>query len=395
MSDPEIKWRHFIEPVPKFLKQQPHQGGDSNVAFFKYVESNLSGTEKSTKKKYSFIMSKTSITLLVGLLLLLSLLFFMAGFFISKDIYKDHKKPSYEDARHKEETFGHEFSKNHPKVMEGAKALENATEGIITSSTSSLSPKESKAGSPQMSHEAPSEKGQGVGNTVVSKAQDYYHRLVGVGEAKKSETADSPLKRHPASAQVKTVHQAEQARLWPKTPGSDEMFEVKPASDISHAPPHVKAITTYNYDVDNYLPDQVGSKSEKEVAPQWSVTPEVSEYESQFLDNPATPTFTSDQINEMAHVNKYMVQVGAFQKIENAQQLVGRLARNGVDSNIYQGWDDNQRPWYFVRMGNHLTIHKANQHALNIVEQGNLYGKENPTPYAIVVKGTSTEKLVG
>ncbi len=394
MSDPEIKWRHFIEPVPKFLKQQPNQGGDSNVAFFKYVDTNPNSSQKSTKKKYSFIMSKTSIALVVGLLLLLSLLFFMAGYFVSKDVYKDPKNHFGEDAPHKIESSEYGPPKELSKTAEDVKALESVGEGILVSAASPLVNEELKAGNKAV--QGALEKGKAAGNAAVSRAQDYYHRLVGVSGAETPKDPASSAKT-PTPSQVKPVHQAEQARLWPKVPGSDEMFEVRPASDVVREPSQAKPTTIYNYDVDNYLPNQVGNRTDPNAETRWDTAPSYdksSEYAAQFLDNSATPVFTNEQANEMAHVGKYMVQVGAFQKADNAQQLVGRLEQNGTEANVYQGWDANQRPWYFVRLGQHETIDKANKHALKVTEQGSVYGNDNPTPYAIVVKGTTAEKLV-
>lgn len=414
MSDPEIKWRHFIEPVPKFLKQQPNQGGDSNIAFFKYVEENQKDASESTQKKYKIIMSKTSIILLVGLLLLLSLLFFMAGFLVSKDIHEHSKTISHMETLHNSQPFQYVPPKESSKIEGDIKAAEHMGEKIVSEQGKSLEHDVSGfVTNNQKIVQDVTKK-----NPMLSKMENYYHKLTGIDKTGTNHAANSMIDKqhgvshkqesqehgvqHTHSAQ-KPVHQAHQARLWPVTPGSDEMFQVKPLSQNDLAPHNNAPNRVYNYDVDNYIPNQIGSKSDNHELDPWVgggneyEHNKSSEYTSQFSDNSdnvIAPIFTNDQVNETLHVNKYTVQVGAFQKIENARQLAHTLVGNNIDAKVYQGWDEGKRPWYFVRIGHHKTIDAANQEALHIMDQGKMYGNDNPTPYAIVVKGTAAEKLV-
>jgi len=407
MGDPEIKWRHFIEPVPKFLQKQPSQEDDSNVAFFRYEEGKKNNFQQSAQKKYKFIMSKTSVALLIGLLLLLCLLCFMAGFLISKEIHHASRiAPAPQDAR-LSQPFEYVPPKEPSKLRKEVQMVEKEGRHILQSKVVPLieSEIESKENEIPPIQEAPLAQAKDSKNPLLSKAQDYYHRLIGVGGATSStDKATSSTPSAAASSSGVTtsqrpIHQAQPTKLWPHTSGSDEMFQVKPIKESSPSEIAQEPSKIYNYDVNSYLSSYTETQAEENNASLWNTESQIEEnarspYETQFFPAQNASSRLSSQADDTNHAGKYMVQVGAFQKMENAQQLASNLGRDNINAKVYQGWDEAQRPWYFVRIGQHATTDTANQEALKVTEHGKLYGSDNPVPYAIVVKGTSSEKLV-
>ena len=92
-------------------------------------------------------------------------------------------------------------------------------------------------------------------------------------------------------------------------------------------------------------------------------------------DEPLVPADISDKPELEQRSNLKMthsVQVGAFRRIVNAADLVGRLALKGYSAQIVEISDDQGRIWFTVRIGDHPTLESAIEQARVFKEEENL-----------------------
>ena len=68
----------------------------------------------------------------------------------------------------------------------------------------------------------------------------------------------------------------------------------------------------------------------------------------------------------------HSVQVGAFRRIENAEELIGRLKAKGYSARTVQIPDSQGRPWFTVRIGDHPTLGSAQEQARIFREDVNM-----------------------
>jgi cell division septation protein DedD len=68
----------------------------------------------------------------------------------------------------------------------------------------------------------------------------------------------------------------------------------------------------------------------------------------------------------------HSVQVGAFRRIENAEELIDRLKAKGYSARTVQIPDSQGRPWFTVRIGDHPTLGSAKEQARIFMEDENM-----------------------
>jgi hypothetical protein len=68
----------------------------------------------------------------------------------------------------------------------------------------------------------------------------------------------------------------------------------------------------------------------------------------------------------------HSVQVGAFRRIENAEELTGRLKAKGYSARTVQIPDSQGRLWFTVRIGDHPTLESAQEQARIFREDVNM-----------------------
>jgi type II secretory pathway predicted ATPase ExeA/cell division protein FtsN len=96
-------------------------------------------------------------------------------------------------------------------------------------------------------------------------------------------------------------------------------------------------------------------------------------------DPPAVLTETSDPSSDSSELEQrstpmmtLSVQVGAFRRIENAQDLMDRLETKGYSARIVQVPDRKGRLWFTVRIGDHPTLESAEEQARIFMENENM-----------------------
>jgi general secretion pathway protein A len=96
-------------------------------------------------------------------------------------------------------------------------------------------------------------------------------------------------------------------------------------------------------------------------------------------DQSVGPAETSDPSSnssepelEPAPIMTHSVQVGAFRKIENAEELIDRLKAKGYSARTVQIPDSQGRPWFTVRIGDHPTLGSAKEQARIFMEDENM-----------------------
>jgi len=96
-------------------------------------------------------------------------------------------------------------------------------------------------------------------------------------------------------------------------------------------------------------------------------------------DQPVVPTGTSDPSSDSFELEQrstpmmtHSVQVGAFRRIENAQDLIDRLAAKGYSARIVEIPDTQGRPWFTVRIGDHPTLESAQEQVRIFMENENM-----------------------
>jgi type II secretory pathway predicted ATPase ExeA/cell division protein FtsN len=80
----------------------------------------------------------------------------------------------------------------------------------------------------------------------------------------------------------------------------------------------------------------------------------------------------SDLEQRSTPVMTHSVQVGAFRRIENAEDLIDRLKDKGYSARIVEIPDRQDRFWFTVRIGDHPTLESAEEHARIFMEDENM-----------------------
>jgi cell division protein FtsN len=92
-------------------------------------------------------------------------------------------------------------------------------------------------------------------------------------------------------------------------------------------------------------------------------------------DESVVPADTSDRSKleqRSTPMMTHSVQVGAFRRIENAEDLMDRLAVKGYSAQIVEVPDRQGRRWFTVRIGDHPTLESAEEHARIFTENENM-----------------------
>jgi general secretion pathway protein A len=119
------------------------------------------------------------------------------------------------------------------------------------------------------------------------------------------------------------------------------------------------------------------------VKPEASAIKEDIPIETIQADKPVVPADTPDPSPDStddsakleqrsAPVMTHSVQVGAFRRIENAVDLIDRLAAKGYPARIVEIPDSQGRPWFTVRIGDHPTLESAAEQAGIFMENENM-----------------------
>jgi cell division septation protein DedD len=74
----------------------------------------------------------------------------------------------------------------------------------------------------------------------------------------------------------------------------------------------------------------------------------------------------------------HSVQVGAFRRAENAEDLIAQLELKGYSAQIVEIPDSQGRFWFTVRIGDHLTLESAEKQAGMFMEEENMKAYVRP-----------------
>jgi cell division protein FtsN len=72
------------------------------------------------------------------------------------------------------------------------------------------------------------------------------------------------------------------------------------------------------------------------------------------------------------------VQVGAFRRTENAEDLIAQLAVKGYSAQTVEIPDSQGRLWFTVRIGDHPTLESAEKQAGMFMEEENMKAYVRP-----------------
>jgi general secretion pathway protein A len=89
-------------------------------------------------------------------------------------------------------------------------------------------------------------------------------------------------------------------------------------------------------------------------------------------DTPDPPADRSDLEQRSTPMMTHSVQVGAFSRTENAEDLMDRLEAKGYSAQIVEVPDPQGRLWFTVRIGDHPTLESAEEHARVFMENENM-----------------------
>jgi type II secretory pathway predicted ATPase ExeA/cell division septation protein DedD len=96
-------------------------------------------------------------------------------------------------------------------------------------------------------------------------------------------------------------------------------------------------------------------------------------------EEPVLPADTSGPSSDRSDLEQWStpmmthsVQVGAFRRIENAQDLIDRLEVKGYSARIVEIPDRQGRIWFTVRIGDHPTLESAEEQARIFMENENM-----------------------
>jgi len=102
------------------------------------------------------------------------------------------------------------------------------------------------------------------------------------------------------------------------------------------------------------------------------------EQESVAMMTHSVPAETSAPFSDRSDVEQrsapmiYSVQVGAFRRTENAEDLIAQLAVKGYSAQIVKIPDSQDRLWFTVRIGDHPTLESAEKQAGMFMEEENM-----------------------
>jgi cell division septation protein DedD len=102
------------------------------------------------------------------------------------------------------------------------------------------------------------------------------------------------------------------------------------------------------------------------------------------MDTPTVPAESSDPFSDSSDVEQksapmtHSVQVGAFRRTENADDLIAQLVVKGYSAQIVEIPDPQGRPWFTVRIGDHPTLESAEKQAGIFMEAENMKAYVRP-----------------
>ena len=86
----------------------------------------------------------------------------------------------------------------------------------------------------------------------------------------------------------------------------------------------------------------------------------------------AVPSFDSSDVKQKSAPMTHSVQVGAFRRTENAEDLIAQLAAKGYSAQIVEIPDPQGRLWFTVRIGDHSSLESAEKQAGMFTEEENM-----------------------
>jgi type II secretory pathway predicted ATPase ExeA/cell division septation protein DedD len=86
----------------------------------------------------------------------------------------------------------------------------------------------------------------------------------------------------------------------------------------------------------------------------------------------SVPFSDSSDVEQRSAPMTYSVQVGAFRRTENAEDLIDQLAVKGYSAQIVKIPDPQDRLWFTVRIGDHPTLESAEKQAGRFMEEENM-----------------------
>jgi cell division septation protein DedD len=86
----------------------------------------------------------------------------------------------------------------------------------------------------------------------------------------------------------------------------------------------------------------------------------------------SVPFFDSSDVEQKSAPMTHSVQVGAFRRTENADDLIAQLAVKGYLAQIVEIPDSQGRLWFTVRIGDHPTLESAEKQAGMFMEEENM-----------------------
>jgi hypothetical protein len=92
------------------------------------------------------------------------------------------------------------------------------------------------------------------------------------------------------------------------------------------------------------------------------------------VSHPATNPMVADSKPRMTH----SVQVGAFRRLENAEQAIASLSAKGHPAQLVQITDSRKQNWYTVRIGDFPSIESARARADEFVRRENMQSVVRP-----------------
>jgi len=92
----------------------------------------------------------------------------------------------------------------------------------------------------------------------------------------------------------------------------------------------------------------------------------------------SVPSFESSDVEQRSAPMTHSVQVGAFRRTENAEDLIAQLAVKGYSAQIVEIPDSQGRLWFTVRIGDHPTLESAEKQAGMFMEEENMKAYVRP-----------------
>jgi cell division protein FtsN len=92
----------------------------------------------------------------------------------------------------------------------------------------------------------------------------------------------------------------------------------------------------------------------------------------------SVPFSDSSDLEQKSAPMTHSVQVGAFRRTENADDLIAQLAVKGYLAQIVEIPDSQGRLWFTVRIGDHPTLESAEKQAGMFMEAENMKAYVRP-----------------